>query len=170
MALSTTIVSFIIVGFMFIALLVVAQKIFAYTNMLSQYLSQQSSTNNYRSTNLVIESSSMINATCFNFTLANRGPQPVLLDRSSNVIVDYYENASLNHVVEELEFNKTWYTVSLLVGSKNYTIPRGYVLELKPGQRAVIEACVSKPISPQKSVIVIFNTRYGVRAEYVFVP
>ena len=155
---------------MFIVLLMVAQKIFIYANMVSHYLKQQSSRENYEQTSIVIDNASQVNSTCINFTLENHGPNPVILDSSSNVIVDYYENTSLKHVVEELEFNKTWYTSLLIVDQKNYTIPRGYVLELKPGQKAVIEACVSNTISPQKSVVIVFSTREGVRAEYVFVP
>jgi len=169
-ALSTSIVSFIIVGFMFIALLIVALKIFNYTSIVTQYLREQSYTSGYSRTSLVVEKAFLINATCINFTLDNKGPQSILLDESSNIIIDYYENNSLTHLVEDLEFNKSWYPILLIVGSKNYTIPRGYILELKPGQETVIEACVSRPVSTQKTIIIVFNTRDGVRAEYVFAP
>ncbi len=170
MAFSSAVVSFIIVGLMFIVLLMVAQKIYVYASTLSHYLKDNTLSGKYDRTTIVIENASSINSSCFLFNLRNKGPSPILLDSSSNVIVDYYENNTLAHLVEELEFNKTWYTVYLIVGSKNYTIPRGYVLELKPGQTAVIEACVSRTISSQKSVVVIFTTRDGVKAEYVFTP
>lgn len=168
MAVSLTVVSFIIVGLMLLLLFIVVGTILSYVDVVNKFMETRREEIYPSKPTLVITNISIVNDTCFTFRLNNTGSMSTLLDSSMTVIVDYYENATLEHHVESLEFNVSWYVVNVTVGSRTYTIPRGYVVELKPGQSANILACVSYPISTSKSVVVVVSDSKGVKAEYVF--
>ena len=170
MPLALTITSFIIAGLMLITLFIVFNTLTTYMDTINNYVKNIEKDHYLSKPVLVISNASIVNDTCIMFRINNTGSTYTLLDNSFTVIVDYYEDGTLNHYIEVLKYNESWYVVSITVGSHTYNVPKGYPIELKPGGSANIIACVSHTISRDKSVIISVCDLYGVRAEYVFHP
>jgi hypothetical protein len=122
----------------------------------------------YRRPTLLIGGARVVGGGRVVFNVTNQGPESVIVDSSTTLLLDYQAGDGSGRVTELLSYGTSWYVEALVVGGSTYPVTPGAAVEVKPGATARVVATVGGGIAPGSTVILVLVDRWGSRAEYVF--
>ncbi|GEM_PF-1327785 len=167
MSFSVVITTSIMIISMIVVLVTLANFIITYAVNMNKVLELKSIESNSQKAVLLIDNVS-VEDSCITFRLRNLGPTSVLISSTSTLLVDYYTNETLEHVVEVLHYSISWYVSELIIGNNSYVVMSVGAVELRPGVIAIAKAFLSSTPSPNHVIVLVLTDDKGVRTEYVF--
>lgn len=149
---------------MIVVLATVANFVVTYVTTVSKILELS---REYRRSLPIITGASIEGGQRVLFNVTSLGPEPVVIDSTATLLVDYQPVEGSERVVEVLSYGVSWYVNGLSIGSIVYPVAPGAIIEVKPGATARAVAVVSRGIAPSSVVVLVLVDRWGARAEYV---
>jgi len=155
-----------VIGFaMVILLAIIANFVITYVATASRLLDLSKY---YRRPTLLITQARTVGGNTVILNITNQGPESVIIDASTTLLLDYRSEGGPGRVVEVLSYGTSWYVDALVIGGSSYPVTPGAVIEVKPGATASAVATVSSNIAPGSTVVLVLVDRWGSRVEYVF--